>query len=106
MPRDPIRLTGRRLPRLQSLPAEITARWPAATVSGHLISPIADRSSCPSRRGSSGGAVAAYKAWQHFLQSKLAQYPEDRNQPEADGSSGLSPYLHFGHISAHEIFTN
>ena len=30
--------------------------------------------------------------------------PELRNQPEAEATSGLAPYLHFGHISAHEIF--
>ena len=29
---------------------------------------------------------------------------EERNQPDSDGGSGLSPYLHFGHISAHEVF--
>ena len=26
------------------------------------------------------------------------------NDPDADNRSGLSPYLHFGHISAHELF--
>ena len=29
---------------------------------------------------------------------------EDRNEPDREATSGLSPYLHFGHISAHEIF--
>jgi deoxyribodipyrimidine photo-lyase len=27
-----------------------------------------------------------------------------RNEPEAEATSGLSPYLHFGHISPHQIF--
>jgi deoxyribodipyrimidine photolyase len=30
---------------------------------------------------------------------------EARNEPEQHATSGLSPYLHFGHISAHQIFS-
>ena len=29
---------------------------------------------------------------------------QDRSQPDADAASGLSPYLHFGHISGHQLF--
>ena len=39
-----------------------------------------------------------------FIKRKLVDYTELRNQPEQNVSTGLSPYLHFGHISAHEIF--
>jgi len=38
-----------------------------------------------------------------FIGEKLERYGQ-RNEPEEDVTSGLSPYLHFGHISAHEIF--
>ena len=38
-----------------------------------------------------------------FLDERLKAYGEGRNQPESDTASGLSPYLHFGHISSHEI---
>lgn len=51
-----------------------------------------------------GGAVAALARMETFLDEKLAAYPEDRNKPAVKGASGLSPYLHFGHISAHTIF--
>ncbi len=51
-----------------------------------------------------GGSGAAEKTFKRFLNSTLRQYPDERNEPAADGTSGLSPYLHFGHISAHEIF--
>lgn len=51
-----------------------------------------------------GGSKAAKTQMSVFLESKLANYGEDRNQPDKDGASGLSPYLHFGHISVHEIF--
>ena len=33
-----------------------------------------------------------------FVDHRLADYPEARNHPEEDGTSRLSPYLHFGHI--------
>ncbi len=30
-------------------------------------------------------------------------YDEARNHPDEDAGSGLSPFLHFGHLSAHEV---
>jgi len=39
-----------------------------------------------------------------FLKKKLALYLEARNHPDAEGTSDLSPYLHFGHIAVHEVF--
>ncbi len=46
-----------------------------------------------------GGASEAEKRLRDFVGRKLAAYAEDRNDPAADGLSGLSPYLHFGQIS-------
>ena len=51
-----------------------------------------------------GGPDAASATLSTFVDSRLPQYAADRNQPELDVTSGLSPYLHFGHVSAHEIF--
>ena len=53
-----------------------------------------------------GGSVEAQSKWNNFLNSKLSNYAEDRNQPELSGSSGLSAYLHFGHISSHRILND
>jgi deoxyribodipyrimidine photo-lyase len=39
-----------------------------------------------------------------FLDTRLHRYAAERNQPEAEATSGLSPYLHFGHVSAHRVF--
>ncbi|MBY0507700.1 MAG: deoxyribodipyrimidine photo-lyase [Bryobacteraceae bacterium] len=50
-----------------------------------------------------GGATEAGKHLAHFLQSNLRRYGTDRNQPAEHATSNLSPYLHFGHISALEI---
>ena len=52
-----------------------------------------------------GGEVAARKTLHRFLAIRLPRYAEHRNDPEEEAASGLSPYLHFGHISIHEIFT-
>lgn len=51
-----------------------------------------------------GGFEAAHARLKGFIKDKLQAYPEDRNKPAVDGASGMSPYLHFGHMSAHEIF--
>ena len=38
-----------------------------------------------------------------FRRDRLASYPEARNHPEQDGTSQLSPYLHFGHLGPHTV---
>jgi deoxyribodipyrimidine photo-lyase len=53
-----------------------------------------------------GGALAAAKAWRRFLGEGLADYPERRDEPDEEGTSGLSPYLHFGHMGTHRVFAD
>ncbi|HEV2578015.1 MAG TPA: deoxyribodipyrimidine photo-lyase [Acidobacteriaceae bacterium] len=45
-----------------------------------------------------GGRKTAMKRLDLFISEMLAGYERDRNRPETDGTSKLSPYLHFGHI--------
>jgi deoxyribodipyrimidine photo-lyase len=45
-----------------------------------------------------GGTHAALKRLKHFTTSLLETYDDQRNHPEVDGTSALSPYLHYGHI--------
>jgi len=45
-----------------------------------------------------GGSHAALARLQHFTENLLPTYERDRNHPELDGTSMLSPWLHFGHI--------
>lgn len=45
-----------------------------------------------------GGTHAALKRLRHFADHMLGDYETSRNKPEIDGSSCMSPYLHFGHI--------
>lgn len=54
--------------------------------------------------GERGGRVAALQCLERFVSKRLDSYAEDRNEPEVQGSSNLSSYLHFGHVSPHEVF--
>jgi len=50
-----------------------------------------------------GGTTEALKLLHQFVTHKLAHYPERHGKPELDGTSRLSPYLHFGHIGPHTV---
>ena len=50
-----------------------------------------------------GGAAAAGRNLTRFLRARLAGYANKRNKPELDGTSRLSPYLHFGQIGPHTV---
>lgn len=102
-------LAAVKLPVLEELPQEIKARWPAADVQD--LAKYPDRlSQFPVDHqvaivaGMPGGEMAAVERCRDFLDEKLARYGEERNHPEKDAASGFSPYLHFGHLSVHQVF--
>jgi deoxyribodipyrimidine photo-lyase len=97
-----------KLPGLGALPKGIEKRWPMASL--HLLKgspevlaelPIDHDVQVVEERG---GPKQAKLVLKKFLENRLSLYPEDRNHPDEEGTSGLSPYLHFGHISVHEVF--
>ncbi|MBN1638359.1 MAG: deoxyribodipyrimidine photo-lyase [Ignavibacteriales bacterium] len=49
------------------------------------------------------GADKAKKVLRRFIKEKLDKYQSDRNDPNKDAISNLSPYLHFGQISSQYI---
>jgi deoxyribodipyrimidine photo-lyase len=49
------------------------------------------------------GETAAEKSLKNFLENKFEYYHSLRNDPTKDYQSNLSPYLHFGQISAQRI---
>ncbi|MCB0745813.1 MAG: deoxyribodipyrimidine photolyase, partial [Ignavibacteriae bacterium] len=49
------------------------------------------------------GENAANKVLQNFIDIKLTKYSANRNDPNINGVSNISPYLHFGQISAQRI---
>jgi deoxyribodipyrimidine photo-lyase len=96
-----------RVVRDADLPRGVARRWPAAASAllagapsalaalpiDHAVGAVAYR----------GGAAAGGGVVDAFVRDKLARYADDRSQPDAEAASGLSPYLHFGHVSAHEV---
>jgi deoxyribodipyrimidine photo-lyase len=50
-----------------------------------------------------GGPAQAKARLRHFLREQLDGYARRRNRPDLDGTSQLSPYLHFGHIGPREV---
>ncbi len=96
------------LPTLSELPTSITRRWQPAqlkillSADGGLAELPLDHTVEPT--ATQGGAAAGQAKLKDFLKHKLPIYASDRNQPEKDATSGLSPYLHFGHIAVQRVF--
>jgi deoxyribodipyrimidine photo-lyase len=87
-------------------PAGLLAAWPAAAPTLLAGDPAALRA-LPIDHSVGvvdlrGGERAAQAAWVE-AQARVARYHEDRNAPDLPGGTGLSPYLHFGHISAQQV---
>ena len=93
------------------VPDDVAGRWPAATLdqlsrpdridqllAGFPIDHSIARVALP------GGSVAGGQRLASFLATSLHGYAERRNHPDDDATSGLSPYLHFGHVAAHQVF--
>ncbi|HET9595324.1 MAG TPA: deoxyribodipyrimidine photolyase, partial [Anaeromyxobacteraceae bacterium] len=94
--------------RQRALPRPVLARWPAASPALLAGDPAA-LSALPIDHGVppaalAGGSEAGRAALAGFVARKLARYAADRAHPDRDAASGLSPWLHFGHVSAHEVF--
>ena len=59
-----------------------------------------------------GGLRESWNAGEHAARGRLAQflgdavgdYPDDRNRPDRAGTSRLSPHLHWGEISPHQVW--
>jgi deoxyribodipyrimidine photo-lyase len=50
-----------------------------------------------------GGTSEARSLIRRFVAARLGAYDTARNHPELEGTSRLSPYLHFGHIGPREV---
>jgi deoxyribodipyrimidine photo-lyase len=101
-------LAGRKLARFDRVPAAISARWPAASPALLERGARAALAQLPIDHSVTvapltGGSAAGAQRLERFLMRGLARYGEQRNHPDADASSGLSPYLHFGHVGAHQV---
>ena len=100
-------LADARIPEFDHLPRGFEKRWPE-TNDAQLAS-IEFLSSLPINHEVTpavfeGGPAAATVKLDRLMTDRLARYGDHRNDPDNEAVSGLSPYLHFGHVSAHEIF--
>ena len=50
------------------------------------------------------GEEGALKRLRRFISGAMAGYAEQRNRPDIDGTSALSPHLHFGDIGPRQIW--
>jgi deoxyribodipyrimidine photo-lyase len=101
--------SGLDLRRLRGLPSSITKRWPVAPEK-YLSTPSRVLGSLPIDHGVGGtlvrgGSHSATLFLDDFVvdPNGLANYGKGRNHPDDFCASGLSPFLHFGHISPHEV---
>jgi deoxyribodipyrimidine photo-lyase len=102
---DPLR--GHTRP-MAELPRGFAKCWPMATADQLATAPAALRALPIDHTVGPvdlrGGAVSAGKALRTFLDARLPRYGDERSDPDADCASGLSPFLHFGHLSVHQVF--
>ncbi len=90
-----------------ALPGAVTRRWRAWPLAA---STHAEFAALPIDHGVTpsdvlvGGATAGRARLTQFVAHGLARYVGERTDADDDVTSGLSPYLHFGHLSSHEIF--
>lgn len=87
-------------------PAKLTSpsRWPKSV-------PLAELELEPKIKWAEGmraawqpGEAGAKKQLDRFLAAAFADYTDKRNRPDLQGTSRLSPHLHFGEISPRQIW--
>jgi deoxyribodipyrimidine photo-lyase len=99
-------------PKLHKRLAEFLTSFP-----GLIIHPYTGECSCDSVPWEKAGAAvraapdpgpvpgeaAAAHALRYFIRTQLRYYPLRKNDPALQATSGLSPYLHFGHIASQRV---
>ncbi len=105
---EPDPLSGILLPVLSALPADILLKWPMASPDILAAGPEILKSLPISHHpgpvpGFFGGQTAGGLVLKAFLSQDFKSYNDLRNHPDANATSGLGPFLHFGHISSHQV---
>lgn len=89
-----------------ALPEGVERRWPsrrAEELTDAFIARLPLDHDVPAVVGSPGGSEAGTARMETFLKGGLDTYGERSRHPDGGGTSGLSPYLHFGHVGTHGI---
>jgi deoxyribodipyrimidine photo-lyase len=82
---------GAVLSRFPSAPLDVAAL--SSLPIDHAVAPVPMQ----------GGERAGMARLHDFVTRKLARYGDDRSAPDKDGQSGLSPWIHWGHVSVHAV---
>ena len=91
----------RRAPKTVAAPS----RWPASdTLDAWKLLPTKPDWAGGLRAAWRPGEAGAHDRLDGFLQVALDDYDSMRNRPDIDGSSRLSPHLHFGEIGPRQIW--
>jgi len=98
---------GARVPALSALPGRIIRHWKPAD-SRLLTERTASLAALPIDHAVGvapirGGYRAGHAALRSFVSKRLRRYHSSHNHPDDNGTSRLSPFLHFGHLAAHQL---
>jgi len=94
------------LEECEIIPTPLEWMWrvsQSGTVGRDALSVLDIDHSVPAVSSVSGGRTDAIRRMSQFLDYSLDRYHTDRNSPTNSAASGLSPWLHFGHISSIEV---
>jgi deoxyribodipyrimidine photo-lyase len=89
------------LPHLPPRPGKFP-HWPGEVPNADLDSAFKELGDRPDDRWV-GGEAEAQRVMRRFANSGLQGYASQRNDPNLNAQSGLSPYLHFGMVSAQRV---
>jgi len=98
-----------------TLPVAAPARFPARVLPGPEgwpeSLPLAELNLLPRIRWDAGfsevwqpGEVGAAKSLRQFVTREMEHYADERNRPDREGTSRLSPHLHFGEIGPRQVW--
>jgi deoxyribodipyrimidine photo-lyase len=90
------------------LPAPVHLR-PGPTLAGETVESLGLEPTRPDWAGGlretwTPGESAGQERLKDFLSTRLSGYASDRDRPDRDGTSGLSPYLRFGEVSPRQVW--
>jgi deoxyribodipyrimidine photo-lyase len=88
---------------LHNPPAKVLWQKEPTLVDGSLLEKLPIDRSVQPVSAFVGGSMEASRRLKEFLRSRLSGYATRRNKPDLDGTSQLSPYLHFGQIAPHTV---
>ncbi len=100
-------LSRLRLPEFPGVDRRVLKRWPvadpAALLASDGLAKLAIDHGVTAAEEHPGGPREAERRLKRFVGERLSAYGDDRNHPDRRATSGLSPYLHFGHLSSHQV---